>query len=62
MLRLILIIIIGVLALSFFGISLRGIVNSPIGQENIQFVWQLVQEGWTYVANFFTAIASMRHA
>jgi hypothetical protein len=51
MLRLILIVVIGVLALSYLGISLRGIVDSPAGQENIAFVWQLLQEFWNWLVN-----------
>jgi hypothetical protein len=41
MLRVIFWIIVGVLALSFFGISLKAIVTSPAGQENFAYLWEL---------------------
>lgn len=53
MLKLIFWIVVGVLALSFFGISIQSIVNSSMGQENINFIWKLVVEGWNIVVQFF---------
>ena len=46
MLKLIVLIIIALLILSFFGISLRTLVFSPTAQQNFAFVWQLAQIGW----------------
>ena len=60
MIRLILVIVIGVLALSYLGISLRGIVESPAGQQNIHFVWQLVQDGWQHLMGLFTNLSAQR--
>ncbi len=39
----------GVLALSFFGISLQAIVNSPAGQENFAYLWYLLVAGWVWL-------------
>jgi hypothetical protein len=52
MLRLIVLIIIALLILSFFGISLRTLVLSPTAQDNFAFVWQLIQIGWNDVATW----------
>ena len=38
-----------ILALSFFGISLQSIVNSPAGQENITYVTHLLSQGWEWI-------------
>ncbi|KND49661.1 MAG: hypothetical protein AB203_01080 [Parcubacteria bacterium C7867-008] len=46
MVRLIVWIVVGLLALSFFGVSLRNLVDSPTNQENISFLSQLLQQGW----------------
>ena len=37
-----------VLALSFFGISIQAIVNSPAGQENFGYVINLLSQGWQW--------------
>ncbi len=49
MLRLIVLIIIGILVLSFFGISLQNLVHSPTTQMNFAFVWQLIVAGWNEI-------------
>jgi len=54
MLKLIFWIVVGILALSFFGISLRGIIESPAGQENFGFSWTLVVMGWNFVSGVLT--------
>ncbi len=46
MVRFIILLIILVLALSYFGISIRNIVESPTGQDNFTFVWAHIKEGW----------------
>lgn len=46
MIKWIVIIIILVLAISYFGIDLRGIVNSPAGQSNLSFVQELAVNAW----------------
>lgn len=61
MIKLIIWIIIGLLALSFFGISLRAIAGSPTNQDNIQFLLTTLQQGWDYIiawlTNLYEAIA-----
>ncbi|MDO8624057.1 MAG: hypothetical protein Q7R54_01755 [bacterium] len=52
MLKLIFWIVIGVLALSFFGISLQSIINSPAGQENFAYLWQLIVATWNWFIAF----------
>lgn len=49
MLRLIFWVIVGVLALSFFGISLQSIISSPTGQENFAYLWHLVLAFWDWI-------------
>ncbi len=56
MLKLIFWIIVLVLALSFFGISLRSIFESSAGQQNFGFLWQLIQSGWDMIKDLFNAI------
>lgn len=53
MIHLIIWIIIGILALSFFGISLRSIVESPASQDNFSYFFMLVQQGWDYIVAWF---------
>ncbi len=49
MVRLIIWIVIGLLALSFFGISLRGLVENPTNQDNLSFVFAMVESGWSMI-------------
>lgn len=49
MIRLILLVVIFILLLSFFGVSIKALVNSPLTQENFAFVWQLILTGWQYL-------------
>lgn len=53
MVRLIVWVIVGLLALSFFGISLEALYNSQTNQENISFLTRLLTEGWNILADFF---------
>ncbi|MDE1919483.1 MAG: hypothetical protein KGH56_02165 [Patescibacteria group bacterium] len=41
-----------ILALSFFGISIQAIVNSPAGQENFAYVGNLLSQGWQWIIHF----------
>ncbi|HCR52102.1 TPA: hypothetical protein DIV48_00450 [Candidatus Kaiserbacteria bacterium] len=56
MLNLILWIFVLVLGLSFFGISLEAIINSPAGQANFGYLLYLLSQLWhlfiTYVQQF----------
>lgn len=49
MIRTIILILVIVLVLSFFGISIQSVVNSPTGQENFGFLFDLVRDGWKIV-------------
>lgn len=63
MVRFIIVLIILILALSYFGISLRDVAQSPTGQENFSFVWGYIQEGWeiitTWLATFLAAVKNV---
>ena len=44
--QLIIIIVIGLLILSYFGISLQGVVESPVGQSNLHYVTNGISYVW----------------
>lgn len=48
MLRLVFWIFILFLALSFFGISIQAVVNSPTGQANLAYLLYLANEAWLF--------------
>lgn len=37
-----------ILALSYFGISIRAILSSPTGQENVAYIYNLLSELWNW--------------
>lgn len=41
-----------VLALSFFGISIQAILNSPAGQANITYVIHLFSQAWQWIVGY----------
>ncbi len=45
-LQIILIIVIAVIALGYFGIKLTDILASPIVRENLEFLWNTAREIW----------------
>lgn len=53
MLRLILLLIVIILVLSFFGISLQSVITSPTAHANFTYAWQLVVNGWNLIVQFF---------
>lgn len=55
MLRTIFWILVLLLALSFFGISIQAIVNSPAGQANFSYVYSLITDGWQWLTGWVTA-------
>lgn len=63
MARFIILVIILILALSYFGISIRDIAQSPTGQDNFSFVWMYVKDGWEiltqFVADLITAVTNV---
>ncbi len=52
MLKLIFLLFVLVLALSFFGISIQSIINSPAGQANFGYLYHLLVQGWQWLVNF----------
>jgi hypothetical protein len=42
-------IVVLVLALSFFGISIQAIVNSPAGQANFAYLFDLLSQFWSWL-------------
>lgn len=59
MIRLIVWIIIGLLALSFFGISLRAIAGSPTNQDNLAFLLSVLKDGWEYIRTWFESVFAL---
>ncbi|MFZ3044132.1 MAG: hypothetical protein WA058_03470 [Minisyncoccia bacterium] len=60
MLRLIFAIFLLFLALSYLGISVQTIVNSPAGQENIQYLISLSSQVWQWLMQN-QSLAQMTH-
>ena len=60
MFKLIFWIVVGVLALSFFGISLQAIVSSPAGQENFSYLWHIFVSLLQWLWNFLTSFIPNR--
>lgn len=56
MIRLIIWIFIGILALSFFGISLQNIIESPVNRQNFSYFFELVADGFDDIIAFFTVL------
>jgi hypothetical protein len=56
MVKMIIWIAIGLLALSFFGISLRGLYESPTNQDNLSFLITLLNQGWTLIVHWFQTL------
>ena len=45
-----------ILVLSFFGISIRGILDSPTGKDNLTFVFQIIHTGWNILEGYVVAL------
>lgn len=58
MVRLIIWIVVALFVLSFFGISLQHLVESPTTQNNFSFFVSLLEEGWDNLLAWLTAIIS----
>lgn len=62
MLRFIILLAVLILGLSYFGISIRHIVESPTGADNFDYVWRLVEDGWQTLITWLTAlVGSVQH-
>lgn len=46
MVKLIVYIVVGLIVLSFFGISLQNLIDSPTTQENFRYFGTLLEQGW----------------
>ena len=55
MIRLVIWIIIGLLALSFFGVSLQALVENPTNQNNMSYLFMLLKDGWDYLVAWLSA-------
>jgi hypothetical protein len=55
MIRTIILIIIGLIVLGYFGIHFEEIYNSPVVQENLKFAWELIvrlaQAAWNWIVS-----------
>ena len=49
-------VVVGVLVLSFFGISLQALIDDPTTQDNFSYVFSLVEQGWDMVTEWFVDI------
>lgn len=58
MVHLIVWVVIGLLALSFFGISLRALVDNPTNQDNVSFLISMLQVGFEYLEAWFANLIS----
>ncbi|HEY4489160.1 MAG TPA: hypothetical protein VJA87_01625 [Candidatus Paceibacterota bacterium] len=51
MLRIIFWAVVAILFLSFFGVSVQGLIENPTTQTNFHFILDLVAEGWNTIWN-----------
>lgn len=58
MVRLIIWVVVGTLALSFFGVSLRELIQNPQTQDNFSFIINLVQNGWHFLTGWMEGLGS----
>lgn len=49
----IILIIVAILVLSYFGISIQKIAESETGQANFEYLWDLIKSIWGYVVEFW---------
>lgn len=59
MVHLIIWVIVALLLLSFFGISLQSLVESPASQNNFTYLFHLLQQGWDYIVKWFENAADL---
>jgi hypothetical protein len=62
MFKLILIIIAGLLVLSFFGVSLRHVIALPATQDNFHFVWQWLDTTFNLILTWIQREVSLAGA
>lgn len=49
----ILVMVVALVILGYFGYNLRDIVNSPSVRDNVAYVWELLTKAWDFVRNLF---------
>jgi hypothetical protein len=54
--KLIVIVIIGILILSYFRFDIRRLVEDKLTQENLAYVWGWIKLGWSYVWTFIQQV------
>lgn len=59
MIRIIVYTVIALLVLSFFGISLQGIIEQPTTQANFQYVWNSIVFAATYLWNLIQPLVNL---
>ncbi|MEK9166157.1 MAG: hypothetical protein AAB846_00290 [Patescibacteria group bacterium] len=47
--KMILLIVVGLVVLGYFGYNLRDIVNSPSVGENLAYAWDMVKRAWNFL-------------
>jgi hypothetical protein len=63
MVKIIILVVIAILVLSFFGITIQSIVQSPAGQANFAYIWSLVLIGWDWIVNLVqSGSTGLQHA
>ena len=50
---------VGLLALSFFGVSIRALYESPTNQDNLSFILTLAHTGWVMISDWFSHIPTL---
>lgn len=55
MIRLIFYIVVGLIVLSFFGVSLQHLIENPVTQENFRYFTDLLAQGWNDLIALITA-------
>lgn len=58
LIRLIVLIIIAILVLSYFRIDLRKLVNSDLTQANFQYLWGYIVQGWEWLLGLWQQYVS----
>ena len=59
MLKLVFWVVVGVLALSFFGVSLRELVQDPQTQDNFSFILDLLRNGWSFLTGWVEGVGEV---
>jgi len=54
--KLLILIVIGLVVLGYFGYDVRDIIRKPQVQENLHYAWGLAKTGWFWLVNFVKGI------